>query len=114
MRPRDYHAVLLLKATRHRQKGRLTNRRIETLKVPGFYADGDNLYLDFKEPPEKNWVFRYKRDRRDRDMGLGRSSLWPKPEGRRSKPAGSSITASIRSTRARPLAWRLAWSAPRR
>jgi hypothetical protein len=34
---------------RHRQKGRLTNRRIETLKVPGFYADGDNLYLDFKE-----------------------------------------------------------------
>jgi integrase len=59
---------------RHRQKQRLTNRRIETLKSPGFYADGDNLYLDFKEPPSKNWVFRYKRNGRARDHGLG---PWP-------------------------------------
>ena len=59
---------------RHRDKSRLSNRRIETLKAPGFYSDGDNLYLDFKEPPSKNWVFRYKRGGRARDMGLG---PWP-------------------------------------
>jgi integrase len=59
---------------RRREKSRLSNRRIETLKAPGFYADGDNLYLDYKEPPSKNWVFRYKRDGWARDMGLG---PWP-------------------------------------
>jgi integrase len=56
---------------RHRYGDRLTVRQIETLSVPGFYADGKNLYLDFKDPPGKNWVFRFKRGGRARDMGLG-------------------------------------------
>ena len=58
----------------HRQQNRLTNQKLKTLKKPGFYADGGNLYLDFKEPPSKNWVVRYKRGGRARDHGLG---AWP-------------------------------------
>src|SRR5262249_30633673 len=59
---------------RHRARNRLSTRFVETLKRPGFYSDGNNLYLDFKDPPSKNWVFRYKREGRARDHGLG---AWP-------------------------------------
>jgi integrase len=57
--------------TRHRNRNRLSTRFVDTLKRPGFYADGGNLYLDFKDPPAKNWVLRYKRAGRARDHGLG-------------------------------------------
>ena len=56
---------------RHRQRDRLTDRKIAVLKIPGFYADGGNLYLDFKDPPSKNWVLRYTRNGRAHDYGLG-------------------------------------------
>jgi integrase len=56
---------------RHRQRDRLTDRKIQTLKVAGFYSDGGNLYLDFKDPPSKNWVVRYSRNGRTRDLGIG-------------------------------------------
>jgi integrase len=56
---------------RHRNRNRLSTRFVETVKRPGFYADGGNLYLDFKDPPAKNWVLRYKRAGRARDHGLG-------------------------------------------
>jgi integrase len=55
----------------HRNRNRLSTRFVETVKRAGFYADGGNLYLDFKDPPGKNWVLRYKRDGRARDHGLG-------------------------------------------
>ena len=62
---------------RHRQNQRLTVRRIETiarLGLKGFYADGNNLYLDAKSLPGINWVFRFKRNGVAHDMGLG---PWP-------------------------------------
>ena len=58
-------------AKRRRQRDRLTDRKIQTLKNPGFYADGGNLYLDHKDPPSKNWVLRYTRAGRTHDHGLG-------------------------------------------
>src|SRR5947209_7447019 len=58
-------------ATRHRQRDRLTDRKIQTLKVASFLSDGGNLYLDFKDPPSKNWVVRYSRNGRTRDLGVG-------------------------------------------
>src|SRR5215472_4001966 len=64
-------AHALGKTVRHRMRDRLSDRRIAVLKIPGFYADGGNLYLDFKDPPSKNWVLRYRRGGRVRDMGLG-------------------------------------------
>jgi integrase len=59
------------KTVRHRTRDRLTVRKIETLKIPGFYADGGCLYLDFKDPPSKNWVMRYTRNGDTHDFGLG-------------------------------------------
>jgi integrase len=50
---------------------KLTVRKIDTLTRPKMYADGNCLYLDFKEPPAKNWCFRYTRNGRTRDLGLG-------------------------------------------
>ena len=59
------------KPVRHRLRDRLTDRKVAILKIPGFYADGGNLYLDFKDPPSKNWVLRYTRAGRTHDHGLG-------------------------------------------
>jgi integrase len=59
---------------RHRRLFRLTVRRIEEIvrkRLVGFYADGGNLYLDFKSPPGANWVFRFKRNGVAHDIGLG-------------------------------------------
>jgi integrase len=60
------------KTKRHRMRDRLTERKIKTLTTPGFYADGGNLYLDFKDPPSKNWIERYRFAGRIRDHGIGR------------------------------------------
>jgi integrase len=60
---------------RHRQSQRLTVREtIARLGLKGFYADGNNLYLDAKSLPGINWVFRFKRNGVAHDMGLG---PWP-------------------------------------
>jgi integrase len=56
---------------RHRQRDRLTDRKIQTLKTPGFYSDGGNLYLDAWNLPLRNWVLRYSRSGRAHDYGLG-------------------------------------------
>ncbi|KAA5603961.1 site-specific integrase [Roseospira marina] len=52
--------------------GKLSARRIATLKEPGSYADGDGLYLKITKDGGRNWVFRYQMDKRRREMGLGR------------------------------------------
>jgi integrase len=51
--------------------GKLTQRLAETLG-PGFYADGDGLYLQVGTGPKaRSWISRYYRDSKPRDMGLG-------------------------------------------
>jgi hypothetical protein len=39
---------------RHRQRDKLTDRKIQTMKIPGFYADGGCLYLDAWGLPNRN------------------------------------------------------------
>jgi integrase len=56
---------------RRRQRDRLTDRKIQTLKTPGFYSDGGNLYLDAWNLPLRNWVLRYTRNGRAHDYGIG-------------------------------------------
>ncbi|WP_366656651.1 integrase arm-type DNA-binding domain-containing protein [Fodinicurvata sp. EGI_FJ10296] len=51
--------------------GRLSARKVATAKVPGRYADGGNLFLLVKPGGAKSWVFRYKVNYRERQMGLG-------------------------------------------
>ncbi len=50
---------------------RLTARAAEGAKRPGRYPDGGGLYLRVTEASTKSWVFRYTRQGKARDMGLG-------------------------------------------
>ncbi len=50
---------------------RLTALKVNALRKPGLFADGDGLYLQITPTGAKSWVFRYKSNGRARDMGLG-------------------------------------------
>jgi Arm DNA-binding domain len=50
---------------------RLTAVTVENLKTKGLHPDGDGLYLRITASGSKSWMFRYWRDGRNRDMGLG-------------------------------------------
>ena len=49
----------------------LNTRKVAAAKKRGYYADGSNLYLQVSEYGTKCWVFRYARDGKVRDLGLG-------------------------------------------
>jgi len=50
---------------------RLSAVKVASTKKPGFYADGDGLYLQVTDSGSRSWVFRFKTGGRTRDMGLG-------------------------------------------
>ena len=50
---------------------KLTVKQVENHKRTGRYGDGDGLYLRVAEGGSKQWLFRYIRDGRERQMGLG-------------------------------------------
>src|SRR5437879_3205561 len=53
---------------------RLSSAKIKAAKVAAGYrllADGGNLYLKVNASGSKSWILRFKRDGRQRDMGLG-------------------------------------------
>ncbi|MEQ1638800.1 MAG: integrase arm-type DNA-binding domain-containing protein [Methylococcales bacterium] len=54
-----------------RIKNKLTVKRVEHLKIPGYYSDGDNLYLRVSGTLSKSWAFVYKKDGKRTEMGLG-------------------------------------------
>jgi integrase len=49
----------------------LSARKVETAKEPGFYADGNGLYLQVTASGAKSWILRFSIGGRRRDMGLG-------------------------------------------
>ena len=50
---------------------RLTAVGIKNLKDKGLYADGGGLYLRITDSGTRGWIFRFSRNGRTRDMGLG-------------------------------------------
>jgi integrase len=57
-----------------RNMGRPINRlsaRTVASAQPGYYADGGGLYLQVTDAGAKSWVFRYQRNQKRREMGLG-------------------------------------------
>ena len=54
---------------------KLSARRVETLKEPGFYGDGDGLYLSVKPSGAKSWILRTVVHGKRRDLGVGPSDL---------------------------------------
>ena len=61
---------------------KLSARRVETLKEPGFYGDGDGLYLSVKPSGAKSWILRTVVHGRRRDLGVGSSDLVSLAEAR--------------------------------
>lgn len=55
----------------NRPKNRLTARAVETLKAPGWHADGGGLYLRIDSDGRKRWVLVYFIAKKRREMGLG-------------------------------------------
>src|ERR1051325_7164571 len=51
----------------HRLNALSVNRASE----PGYYPDGDGLYLQVSSSRTKSWIYRYTNGRRTREMGLG-------------------------------------------
>ncbi|SDY75543.1 tyrosine-type recombinase/integrase [Citreimonas salinaria] len=62
--------------------GKLTARKVATLKDPGFYGDGGCLYLAVGEGNSKSWVLRTVVHGKRRDFGLGSVSLVSLAEAR--------------------------------
>lgn len=54
-----------------RTRNRLTAVGVSGCKHPGYYADGGNLYLKVGQTGSKSWIFRFTREGRTRDAGLG-------------------------------------------
>ncbi len=50
---------------------RLSTKAVEKQKRPGYFSDGDGLYLQVSASGTKSWVFRYMLNKRAREMGLG-------------------------------------------
>jgi Arm DNA-binding domain len=53
-----------------RKLNKLTARGVATIKKPGRHSDGGGLYLKV-DGGRKAWVFRFARNGRVREMGLG-------------------------------------------
>lgn len=63
--------------------GRLSARFVATVERPGRYVDGFGLLLAVKPTGAKSWVFRYQRNGRRREIGLGPASIVSLAEARR-------------------------------
>lgn len=54
-----------------KQVHRLTAVTVKSADKPGYYADGEGLYLQVTKAGNKSWVFRYSFEGQKREMGLG-------------------------------------------
>lgn len=52
------------------------------MKKPGMYADGGGLYLQVRGPSSRSWIFRYRFEGRERELGLGSLLTVPLSEAR--------------------------------
>jgi integrase len=57
-----------------RSINKLSSRTVETVKAPGRYSDGGNLYLSISDNGGRRWVFMYRFAGKQREMGLGSAS----------------------------------------
>jgi integrase len=53
---------------------KLTVRAVAGLTKPGRYSDGGNLYLQIAQSGTRQWVFFYRLNRKQREMGLGNAA----------------------------------------
>jgi integrase len=65
-----------------REVHRLSAKSVEKAKRPGYYADGGNLYLQVSPGLTKSWIFRYARQGKSHEMGLGSERVYSLAEAR--------------------------------
>jgi integrase len=65
-----------------RASKRLTQLAIKAKTKPGYYPDGDGLYLQVSSSGSTSWVLRYSLNKRAREMGLGSTRDWTLAEAR--------------------------------
>jgi integrase len=90
--------------------GKLTVLAIKALAEPGRYVDGDGLHLHVRSPERRAWVFRYSRQGKTRDMGLG---AYPEVSLAEARAAASDARALLRAKKD-PLQARQAEAGPDR
>lgn len=61
---------------------KLSVKKVETVKEPGFYGDGEGLYLKVGRGGAKSWILRTVVHGRRRDLGLGSAKLTSLAEAR--------------------------------
>ena len=61
---------------------KLSARRVETMKEPGLYGDGDGLYLSVRPSGAKSWILRTVVHGKRRDLGVGAADLVSLAEAR--------------------------------
>jgi Arm DNA-binding domain len=59
----------------NRATKRLSARKVETIRTPGYHADGEGLYLVVDQSGARRWAFIYHTHGKRREMGLGRMGL---------------------------------------
>lgn len=72
---------------------RLSARTVASAQ-PGYYADGGGLYLQVSEAGAKSWVFRYQRQGKRREMGLGPVAVVSLQEARQAAQGQRRVLAS--------------------
>lgn len=65
-----------------RRTQKLTALSVQRAKKPGYYSDGEGLYLQVSPALTKSWIFRYTLNGRAREMGLGSLSTFSLAEAR--------------------------------
>jgi integrase len=84
------------------RKRRLSAKAVEKQRQPGYYADGEGLYLQVTAPRtkrpshdtrkvSKSWIFRYQLNGRSREMGLGAVNAISLAEARRKAQAARAL-----------------------
>jgi integrase len=61
---------------------RLSAVGIKAIKKPGYFADGNGLYLQVTASGAKSWVFRFMLNKRAREMGIGSLTTYSLAEAR--------------------------------
>lgn len=58
-----------------RQKHKLSAIFVKNISKPGYYGDGNGLWLQVSKAGTKSWVFRFQIDKQRHEMGLGSASV---------------------------------------
>ncbi|WP_375590111.1 integrase arm-type DNA-binding domain-containing protein [Hoeflea alexandrii] len=65
-----------------RTSNKLTTLKVKNLVSPGRYGDGNGLYLHISSNGGRRWIYRFKMDGREREMGLGGAATTSLAEAR--------------------------------